>query len=234
LRKCIFCNFSEFFSLLTCCLFAEISIKIEPLTRRKIKQFPEYKKIEAVHKGFQKHLVYCSGNIYDRVISYEITRPIFETNNVDIGVLLNNPEEFPAGIISAKNFFPGEKIIINFKTAEASFEQKKELIPFPLKVESWFKKFSIDLELISYKPTTTYRVHLHGFKEGEKLKMISKCGKEEFFHNLQYSSVQPIVYSPGVKNLEGGIAKLSFTSKSGTMSIDVPWGSRLMVDLLKS
>lgn len=221
------------FTWISFSLFADPTIRIEPLTPEKMKLNPELKKLDDYYdKGFQKYL-FSGEEIPDEEIYFSVARPTTIELFPKSEAAPFSTSKNPGGIISAKGFFPGEKIQVHFQSKDSTFQYDTELIPFPLRSTSNSKDFSIEAELLILYPTT-YIIRLEGVNEGEVLKMKSKSYSEQLIHDQEYSNKNLITFSPGVIGKKGGLANLSYTTQSGkSVSINIPWGTRLFDDYVK-
>lgn len=125
--------------------------------------------------------------------------------------------------ITSLGFYPGEKICFDWSVND--YEDTFEMTPNPLHFESEDGKLVLDAELTNIMQPTMYQLTLTGAQEGEEIEFTSKSGTEKMTHKFKFSSPVKIGYTPGVAGKKGGVAYLTFKSKSGQkITAEIPWG----------
>lgn len=143
-------------------------------------------------------------------------------------VISSNNREKEALEMTAQGFLPGERAIVIFQNKEGQTLVSVSIIPYGMSCEIPEQKLALGAELISIFPLTNYELTLDGLQDGEKLILQSKSGNETIRHELIYNSNNKLAIAPGVLGLPGGIGEVSIITKKGTLSLKLPWGSKLV------
>lgn len=223
------------FAFLSFSLFAEFTLRVEPLTEKKIKTDHSLRYLnDSLDKGYCKHMIFVSERVTEeKELYFWVNRPLteafFEKTSAPFH-MVSSKLRYPF-FISSRGFFQGEKVLILFKTLDGSFEQVEEIIPYPLIASS--NDLVLDAELLNLTPTI-YGIRFQGLNEGEKIRIESTSCGEIIEQIKEYNPNEVFCICPGVDGQSGGKAKLCVSTRSGkSVSIHLPWGKRLFDDYLK-
>jgi len=186
--------------------------------------------------SYPRVLFHFNGFPKNQEILVSIQRPLvkkihqidsFSINDVR-EVISSNKSEKEALEMTAQGFLPGERAKVSFQNKEGQTLVSVSIIPYKISCEIPEEKLALGAELVSIFPLTNYELTLDGVQDGEKLILQSKSGKETIRHELTYKSNNKLAIAPGVLGVQGGIGEVSIITKKGTLSLKLPWGSKLV------
>ncbi len=127
-------------------------------------------------------------------------------------------------VVESVGYFPGEEVTFIAENQSGKFMDSVKFTPWPLISFCDDTETYIEAKLAN-RNLTIYHVAFHGFKDDEKLTMISASELEVVGPN-EITTKAVMLYSPDVKGVAGGTAKLTFKrGNKDVYSLNCPWGN---------
>lgn len=196
----------------------------------------KYKSLAMADIGHHKTLIRVEKYPHVNALVFKIKRPLLQDQQNEFHVTLKElaynasliGESIPSQAISSKGFFPGEKLSIVVETLQGgSKSETLTIIPQPLVAWDRQGKASLSAELALLTPTN-YLLKLEGFKQGEKIRFISRSAGEKLEHEMAYNATVGFFHSPEVIGQKGGICEIQIIREnSERIVLSIPWGTEV-------
>lgn len=133
--------------------------------------------------------------------------------------------------LDPQGFAPGERVEYRFEDQHQQLCQVS-YIPKPIVATSKEGTFTMEAELLTFAPITTWRLLFQGLEEGEVFSLISNSCGEILTKQSPYDSNGMYILAPDVKGKEGGTDEVTVRRSSGDEAfLSLPWGTRIITDL---
>lgn len=130
--------------------------------------------------------------------------------------------------LSVEGFAKGERANYRFIYPDGTTIAETSYIPIPIHVESNNNTFSVDVELLSVIPSTSYGLYFTDINENEKINVQSISGKETIEKEIIFHEEDANIIMPGNSKQFGGNSSIIITRASGdTLMLKLLWGSAL-------
>lgn len=189
--------------------------------------FPDYSKtnltfinfpINQTLEFYTRRKLLPKGDTYNFELSFSI---------LEDGSFQSKSKSIQKITMNALGFLPGERIEIKFLGIDSPFCHEISLIPNRLVAENG--QFSVEAELLSFLPVTTYLITFDGLEEEENLTLKSITGSEIIEFELSCHGKYEMVHMPGISTRKGGNNLFEVTRKDGTKAtLTLPWGIQII------
>lgn len=126
--------------------------------------------------------------------------------------------------VSSAGYIPGEPVTYSFIGPRKRVMEKITIVPNRLIAKSTSDNAAVEARLLQLHPVS-YAIKMSNFENNEELQFHSYSYDEKIEQSLNTRDYKMIHCMPGVIGKLGGIAKVTFTRKSGeVLSLEMPWG----------